>query len=195
MKKLIFLCFLLALPCLCYGQGMQPVGGVTVAAAGASCDSATNEVGDRSVEASANSDSGFIGCFVRSADCSGTLGHAFFYSRYSSAAHVKVGIFNKTSTTPVIGDTLIGGWSTSIAAGGDSAWNDSGGDLTGSVTSSTDYWICYLIDSTPDFDYSATNSATLYYRSSTQFASPPSTLTGTWSNGSYAPVSTYVQIK
>lgn len=90
-----------------------------------------------------------IYCMLHTADCSGTLGTAYFFHRTQGSKH-KIAVYSTTdtvhSTAPTNGTRL--GYTSEITAGADDDWY-SAAMSGGTVTQGSKYWLCYL---TPTLD-------------------------------------------
>jgi len=197
MKKYIALFILLF---FCFGFS-SPHSGIIArknASGGGGCDTATNEVGDRSEESgtvSLNAD--IVLCYLSSADCTGTLYQAYLYHNNATASNAKVGIYaddgnstpDENDTSVVVSDSITGGTST--------GWKTSSASLGGSVTNGSNYWICTMVESGGNtFVAKSGDGAGAYYILSSGFyASPPANLGGSWDSLSESPISVYVNIE
>jgi hypothetical protein len=194
MKKLfIILCILFfATPCL----ANQIIIGKKKAAPSCSVD--TNEVGDRTQEATDRTLSqGYLYMFAATADCSGNLAIPYLYFAGASgdSVTVRLCIYSKSDTTPQEADALICD-SGDIAGGGDAEWKAGTTCASGSVTNTTGYWIgvqTWAVGGA--WTGKRAGSATLYYASNS-VSTCAATLTGlTFStSASNAPLSAYFQI-
>jgi len=166
--------------------------------AAASCSVSTNEVGDRTLEATDRALSqGYLYMFAATADCTGDLAIPYLYFAGASgdSVTVRLCIYSKSDTTPQEADALICD-SGDIAGGGDTEWKAGTTCASGSVTNTTGYWIgVQLRASTNAWTAKRAGSATLYYASRNQ-TSCAANLSGLSfsTSASNAPLSAYFQI-
>lgn len=137
-------------PGQCYElAAMNPYVAGTVKAASCTASvpgSDNSELGYLSVGGSntASAIGGKIYCMLFTADCSGTLGTAYFYNR-STGTKNKVAAYSTTDTvhsTPPTNGTRLG-YTSEITAGADDDWY-SAAMSGGTVTQGNKYWLCYL---------------------------------------------------
>lgn len=180
------------------GASIATLCGKSYSDGDATCNTATNEVGDRTLEATDRSLSqNLLYMFASTADCTGDLAIPYLYFAGASgdSVTVRLCIYSKSDTTPQEADALICD-SGDIVGGGDTEWKAGTTCASGSVTNTTGYWVgVQTRSSTNPWTAKRAGTATLYYtsRSSTSCAA---TLTGlTFStSASNAPLSAYFQI-
>ena len=202
MKKLILL--ILLIPGLCLGaEAVKTVAGVadssvktvtgktsadikTLCGVGyndgdAGCDTATNEVGDRTeyTGTSYAIASHGLWCWPYTADCTGNVAAAYLYHRGTGAQTAWVGLYSKTDTAPAAADALLSSNSTQISSSTDKEW---GTQAVGSyaVSSGTTYWVCVLPSSlSGGWDvYSGTGNSDRYLKDIGQNTLPDNLSTG-----------------
>jgi hypothetical protein len=137
----------------------------------------------------------YVSVFPATADCSGALGYAKIFQKNAPySTNVKIAVFPRTGA-PDAANEIIGSWTGAIALGSSAdTWIPSGttATITGNVTAG-DYWIAVVVSG--DSSIGCTSGTGAYYRScSGCYASPPTTLTGTWTSDSYSSISAYVTI-
>ena len=156
---------------------------------GSSCTASTpgndnDEVGDLTIETNNVSISkGASYCFLRTADCSGTLAVGYVYNGNGDDSDSKIGVFaDDGDSTPDSGDSSIG-----TSGGINSAsieWATDSSTIGGSVSSGSSYWVCIFVDDSAANNWRAkgAGSTTVYYiNGSGHYDTPPSDLTGSWS--------------
>jgi hypothetical protein len=191
MKRLfIILCILFfATPCL----ANQIIIGKKKAVPSCSVD--TNEVGTRSELATDRTlSSGYLYLWAATADCTGDLAVPYLYHNATDTPTVRLCIYSKSDTTPQEADALICD-SGDIVTGGSTGWKTGTTCASGSVTSTTEYWIGVQLRAGDNWVGKRGSSATLYYVNGSA-STCASTLTGkTFStSASNAPLSAYFQI-
>jgi hypothetical protein len=164
--------------------------------AGASCSSASNEVGIRATGTHKAVFHDYIMIFPVTADCTGALNYAKIYQvNADKTSSAKVAVFPRTGA-PVVGNAIIGAWTSAIAFQASAAtWIPAGttATISGNVASG-DYWIALLVDG-DSTSVGQSGSSGAYYRACAScYDSPPTTLTGTWSADDYETLSIYVTI-
>jgi hypothetical protein len=191
MKRLfIILCILFfATPCL----ANQIIIGKKKAVPSCSVD--TNEVGTRSELATDRTlSSGYLYLWAATADCTGDLAVPYLYHNATDTPTVRLCIYSKSDTTPQEADALICD-SGDIVTGGSTGWKTGTTCASGSVTSTTEYWIGVQLRAGDNWVGKRGSSATLYYVNGSA-STCAATLTGkTFStSASNAPLSAYFQI-
>jgi hypothetical protein len=193
MKKIIYIILFLLIAMPLFGQSTVIVAKKKAAA---SCSVDTNEVGDRTQEATDRTLSqGYLYMFAATADCTGDLAIPYLYYNASSAVTVRLCIYSKSAATPQAEDELICD-SGDIVSGSSAGWKTGTTCASGSVTNATDYWIGVQTWSVGgEWTGKRAGSATLYYASRNK-SSCAATLSGlTFStSASNAPISAYFQI-
>lgn len=169
----------------------QPTG------AAPSCSVDTNEVGDRTQEATDRTlSAGYLYLFAATADCTGDLAIPYLYYNDSSAVTVRLCIYSKSAATPQEEDELICD-SGDIVSGSSAGWKTGTTCASGSVTNTTGYWIGVQTWAVGGGSWNGKRggTATLYYASRSNKACA-ATLSGlTFStSASNAPISAYFQI-
>ena len=136
MKKFLYGLFLIL--CLGLFTGAEFTGRW-----GISCDSGTNEVGFRLVASNdLNSETDYIYCWAATADCSGDLRYAYIYHRAAVEETCRIALYlDDGDNTPDADDTIVGTETGDVVAN-NTGWYTDSSDLTGTVTTGTDYWIC-----------------------------------------------------
>lgn len=195
MKKIIYIILFLLIAMPLFGQSTVIVAKKKTAA---SCSVDTNEVGDRTQEATDRAlAQGYLYLFASTADCTGDLAIPYLYFAGASgdSVTVRLCIYSKSDTTPQEADALICD-SGDIAGGGDAEWKAGTTCASGSVTNTTGYWVgVQLRASTNAWTAKRAGTATLYYvsRNQTSCAANLSGLSFSTS-ASNAPLSAYFQI-
>lgn len=203
MRKLLLalLLLLVAVPCLAGGGATMMMIGGTAAAAGGGCDAASNEIGDRTQEATSGVIAGDYAWVERfQADCSGNLANAYFYHNNTLTSDAAICIYNSTTAdlTAEDGATLVG--CANVTADGTTGWKSAAVSGTNPVVSGNYYWRAIFQKSTGNqwtTVRGATAGKTLYSRSASgYYASNPNPLikTGWTTNADFGPVSAYVEI-
>lgn len=199
MKRFILICFLI------FGFS-RPVDAISLigSCVTSGCNPASNEIGNRDVEANASAQGAdSIWMFRLQADCTGDLDQAYFYSTQDATNGIlKICIYNSTDTTPVTdsaADSLVE-CSPEITTTEGVGWESPATFASGEgVVSGNWYWFVFLTSS-----FSATlnsvkaNETTIYYDLSAGiYASPPASLNGiSFDNeASYGDLSAYATIK
>lgn len=110
--------------------------------AGASCDTATNEIGNRDQEATTGTIAiNYAWVFRAQADCSGTLADAYIYHDDTGITSAKICIYNSTNAdlaSEGAGATLVG--CATVSSTSTTGWKSSSIG-SGEVTSGSYYWV------------------------------------------------------
>ena len=162
---------------------------------GTVCDSGINEVGDRTEhEEYTTSEANELTCYLYTADCSGTFGLAYFSHQGTAGVWVKVCVYSDDGDSiPDAGDSLVG-CSTGDAVSTD-GWQTLTGAIGGSSILNSPYWVCHVGNAQIAYHRTSTGVRTLYgLVNSGWYATPPSTLVGSWSTTASRDRSTYVVI-
>lgn len=166
------------------------------------CSVASHEVGLRGTGTNDSSDryTNVVYLTPVTADCTGALNYAKIYQPVAETKNVKVCIYNRTTTTPVEADTLVG-CSGAIAFDSNAdEWKPSGTTATvsGNVTKGNNYWIATIGDANAfHFRYNSAGSGCFYDTVAGSYSSPPANLVGdgSWTtNGEFGNSSVYVTI-
>jgi hypothetical protein len=189
MKKLIYIILLLLIATPLFGQSTVIVAKKKAAA----CSVATNEVGTRGEGGSnTNPTADRLYCNLFTPDCSGKLYTPNLYHYSTGSANAKVCIYTDDGdSAPDSGDELVI-CSSAIASESSAGWKDGTLATNPSVSTETNYWVCFISDST-GWGYLYTSGlATKTLDSS--YSSPPANLNGTWGNINDRRISMYVTI-
>jgi hypothetical protein len=192
MRKLIYTILLLFIATPLFGQSTVIVAKKKAAA---TCSVDTNEVGTRSELATDRTlSSGYLYLWAATADCTGDLAVPYLYHNATDTPTVRLCIYSKSDTTPQEADALICD-SGDIVTGGSTGWKTGTTCASGSVTSTTEYWIGVQLRAGDNWVGKRGSSATLYYVNGSA-STCAATLTGkTFStSASNAPLSAYFQI-
>lgn len=229
MKRLILI-FLL-IPSLCFGADAAKIMGVAsdpsgtnnvnkvdaitwgttagnatkvmgvAAAAAASCNVATNEIGNRTQETNNRTlSAGSIWAQLGTAECTGTLETAYiYYNHDTEGGAVKVCIYSAAGSeaTPNHASNVKIGCSGVISTGTSATWL-TGSIGSGSVTKDAKYWVVMLAGAAGFYQTVSAGNATMFYDTTDSwYASPPDNLaSGYWnSSGNDGLRSVYVRIQ
>lgn len=168
--------------------------------AGVACNPASNEVGDRTNYAGTplNFAGDAMRCLKVPADCSGTLGYAYFRHSGTSNENLKVRVYadgGATANQPDSGDLAVSSAGT-MSSSTDQEWAQTSTKLTGSVTNGTSYWLCAVGDASVWVNYfQSTGTYSFWLNTSSSYASPPDNLDGTWAETTTNEFSGYVAIE
>lgn len=148
-----------------------------------SCSTATNEIGNRSagtVDTYAYTASS-IYCQAYTPDCSGNTAAAYLYHRGTSAARARVGIYNKSGSSPVVGDTKIAEANAILTSSTDKEWATATFPST-AVSSTTAVWLCIVPGDTngSNWDAYVANGTSNRYSQAIGATTLPANLGGTW---------------
>lgn len=180
-------------------MGLMAAGG-SAASAPAGCSASTEEVGDRTQEATSQSIStDYAYVFRVQADCSGNLNTAYIYHNDTNVSSVKIAIYNSTQAAlsdEGINATLVE-VSSAITTDAATGWKSVAMAGTEPVVAGNWYWIAIFKQLGGNNFITVRNStATLYYKTTSgYYATPPDPLPAAgWSTAAVAPVSAYVSI-
>lgn len=137
---------ILILIALCIAASPAGAGTTTLLCGGAkgsasSCNPATEEVGDRAEWTGAvNGGNDDAKCLLAAASCSGTLGYGYAWHEAGSGTdYARVCVY-LASTRALVA------CSGAISSSADGEWVQTPGKLGGSVTASTNYYVCVVSD-------------------------------------------------
>jgi hypothetical protein len=186
-----------------YWPATQVTSGNVTISAGSACDPATNEIGDRTQEASAmDIPPGYAIIYRSQADCSGTLESAYWYHGDTNNTAAKVCIYSSSAATPQSGDAKIG-CSAEFSPGTTTGWKTVSIG-SGSVTSGSYYWVVVMVNSTgANYNTPYTTTQSCYFSDISggfgtgSYASPPSTFGATsfTESPNTGPLSVYVRLQ
>jgi hypothetical protein len=149
-----------------------------------SCDSATNEVGDRTTQAGyGDIPSDQMYCMPATADCSGTLKYPYVQHRGTDAETCKIAIYTRTAASDPSGEDLVAA-SAAISSGGADGWATNSTTVGGSVTSGSLYWVCVIAGADSFYTYRLTSAGTtMYYKGvAGSYNNPPDPAPEGWSS-------------
>jgi len=166
---------------------------------GETCDVATNEVGNRTLESTDQAISADYAYVFRSqADCSGALSAAYIYHDTSGPqCSVKIAVYTSNNADISLDTALDLVDNTSNITMDSVDWETGVTTSTGYVTQNDWYWIAiFAEESCAATDLKRGSTGTLYYRTTSgYYSSVPSSLSQSgWSSAALAPVSVYVTI-
>jgi hypothetical protein len=196
MRRIIFAictCLLLAGSAVAQEQ-LAMMGGIVGGGSGAvaGCSATTNYVGDQTQEATSMSiDTNKIYCYAATADCSGNINTAHIYHNGTTTGNIKLCVYNKTSTDPSAGDSLIA-CSDPIAMLNSAAWR-TGPIGSVSVVKDNAYWVCFS-SSANNVETARGATISRYYKAITYGSEPDPLGTGFSVNATTAPFSGWVGI-
>jgi hypothetical protein len=123
------------------GTSIASICGVDYDDGDSACNPATNEVGDRAEYTGAvNGGNDDARCLLAAAECSGTLGYGYAWHEAGSGTdNAKICVY-LASTRALVA------CSGTISSSADGAWVETPGKLGGSVTASTNYYVCVVSD-------------------------------------------------
>lgn len=163
----------------------------------AGCNPASDDVGDRTIYTGTNViAANEMDCILYQASCTGTANTAIVDKHATDSDQVKICLYtaqHTSSHTPDAGDTLLG------CTSGDTTTTEGSNTLTGdigqAVTKDAYYWVCVLAG-TGGFNlhYNSGGAVDMYYNTSSNYSSPPGTLTGSWTLATTTDFSAYVEI-
>ncbi len=159
------------------------------------CSSATNEVGDRTEYAgSLGMGTNFVSCVAYTADCSGNLAYAYAFHQGTTSENLKVFVASKTGASPE-DETIISNAGV-ITSTTDSEWAKSSAKLTGAVTASTAYWLCWVSDTNFSMYLQTTGTVSRWYNPITgSYATPTTNAGDAWTESTTNEFSIYVEIE
>lgn len=189
MRKLIYIILLLLIATPLFGQSTV----IVAKKKAATCSVDSNEVGRRG-EGGSNTQptAERLYCNIFTPDCSGKVYTAYLYHYGTGSANAKVCVYaDDGDSAPDSGDSKVE-CSGAIASGSSAGWKSGAMASNPSVSTGTNYWVCFIPDST-GWGYIYTEGAAAKTLDSS-YATPPSDMTGSWSNISDRLISMYVTI-
>jgi hypothetical protein len=168
-------------------SGLDQVAGLDLPAGGGNCTASTpgndnDEIGYMTIGAdnATHSNNRFY-CWLRQADCTGSLGTAYIYARSTSGdRYQKLLVASTTDTDPSASPTngTVIGYTAEITTDTSAGW-DSTAMSGGSVTQSEYYWVCIATPnsaSISNFYYDAGGPQRHYVSSAGDYDTLPATL-------------------
>ncbi len=169
----ILLCFLLT-PSLLFAENLQLARMNPYIAGSGSVGATYGKIGwDTQFGTDGTLSGDVVHVYLATASSTGSLHTGYIYTGGEYSGSVKICVYNKASSAPGnAGDTLIG-CSGSITESGSGGWLNDGGNASGSVTASTDYWVAVMSNAVVDIKRNGT--ATVWYKGASGCYAAPST--------------------
>lgn len=202
MKTLLTILLILLAPSLAFSGTVLSGGvlsGTACGGAGSTCSAASNEIGNRTAEATNSTISkAYSVAALYAADCTGTLNTAYFYHNDTADGNnIKIGVYlDDGDGIPDSGDTQV-----AVSAALDITTSKDWYSVllgSGNVTNGSSYWIVVMFENagpaSTNTARSTSGSARFSLESSGHYASPPATLDATWTSIGAGSWSWYVTI-
>lgn len=170
--------------------------------AGTICNKDTNEIGDRTNRTTEQSTSiGTMWTVLYTPDCNGYLEYPWIKSKDASE-YVWVGVFlDDGDSVPDSGDTLLPsgltGWQWRLIQGTGAAFTRDDQMMAGIyVTTASNYWVSAITYTANTLYYGTWSGKTIYYQTSSGWASsPPTSLPSSgWSTAANSSFAVYVEV-